>query len=106
MRVCVASGQHSFPDCNKGKAGTSLSVPADKGGRIVVPTLKEGDYAVAIVHDENGNGKLDTMMGIPREGFGFSRNPTIVAGPPSFSQSRFHFAAGHSGERIKMRYML
>ena len=34
--------------------------------------LKDGVYAIAIIHDENTNGKLDTnFIGIPAEGVAF-----------------------------------
>ena len=36
----------------------------------------------SLLHDENENSKLDTMLKIPKEGFGFSRNPAIRMGPP------------------------
>jgi uncharacterized protein (DUF2141 family) len=41
--------------------------------------LAAGTYAVAAMHDENGNGKLDTnFMGMPTEGYGFSNNPQVM----------------------------
>jgi uncharacterized protein (DUF2141 family) len=42
-------------------------------------SLPAGQYAVQVVHDENGNGKLDTnFMGIPSEGYGYSNNPVVM----------------------------
>lgn len=49
--------------------------------------LKPGNYAVAIVDDQNGDRQLNKdFFGIPKEGFGISRNPTvsIVTGTPKF----------------------
>ncbi len=38
--------------------------------------ISPGTYALAVIHDENGNGKLDTnWVGIPTEGYGFSGLP-------------------------------
>jgi uncharacterized protein (DUF2141 family) len=57
--------------------------------------LKPGNYAVAVVDDQNGNQKLDTdFFGIPKEGFGISNNPTvsITTGTPKFSKSSFSMA--------------
>ena len=67
--------------------------------------LPTGDWAVAVIHDANGNAKLDTMMGIPREGFGFSRNPPRGFGAPSFAATRFRLD-GDTTETIRMRYLL
>jgi len=37
--------------------------------------IPPGTYAMAVIHDENMNGKLDThLLGIPKEGFGFSND--------------------------------
>ncbi|MHC5826145.1 MAG: DUF2141 domain-containing protein [Nostoc sp.] len=54
--------------------------------------LKPGTYAVAVVDDQNGNRKLDKdFFGIPKEGFGISKNPTvsIETGSPKFRDASF-----------------
>lgn len=57
---------------------------------IVFENLIPGKYAFKFFHDENKNDKLDTnWLGIPREGFGFSNNPTMTFGPPSFYKTVF-----------------
>ena len=68
--------------------------------------LPRGGYAVAVIHDENGNHKLDTFAGIPREGFGFSRDPAIGFGPPSFAAARFPLAGDADRQQLRMRYIL
>ena len=50
-----------------------------------------GTYAVALFHDENGNGKLDTnFLGIPNEGVGVSNNKKPRFGPPSWNDAKFN----------------
>ncbi|OUL37182.1 hypothetical protein BV372_03565 [Nostoc sp. T09] len=54
--------------------------------------LKPGNYAVAIVDDQNGDRKLNRdFFGIPTEGFGISKNPTvsIQTGSPKFRDASF-----------------
>ena len=52
-------------------------------------TLPAGTYAVQVMHDANGNDKLDTnFMGIPVEGYGFSNNPTGLR-KATFDEARF-----------------
>lgn len=47
--------------------------------------LPPGRYAIAVLHDENSNHKLDrNMFGWPKEGFGFSNNPKVGLSAPSF----------------------
>jgi uncharacterized protein (DUF2141 family) len=61
--------------------------------------LPEGDYAVVIYHDRNGNRKLDTnFLGMPKEPWGFSNDATGRMGPPDFKDARFTVPAG--GTRI------
>ena len=82
------------------------TIPAGAGA-LTIPGLPTGDYAVAVIHDENGNARLDTFAGIPREGFGFSRNPVIRFGPPRFAAARFAVGAGAAEkQQIHIRYLL
>jgi len=54
--------------------------------------IPPGTYAMAVVHDENMNGKLDTnWIGFPTEGYGFSNNAKGSIGAPSFSDASFTY---------------
>jgi uncharacterized protein (DUF2141 family) len=62
--------------------------PATDRAVLVYRNLPAGRYALALFHDENGNGKLDTnIVGIPQERFGFSRDARGRMGPPSFADA-------------------
>jgi uncharacterized protein (DUF2141 family) len=52
------------------------SAKAAKGTvEVVVENLPAGTYGISVMHDANSNEKLDSnMIGIPKEGFGFSNN--------------------------------
>lgn len=67
------------------------SVKANKGEtRIYLEDLPEGEYALAIFHDENGNDKLDTnWLGVPVEDIGFSNARMKTFGPPHFKECAF-----------------
>lgn len=70
----------------------------------VFENIKPGEYAVSIIHDANNNRKLDTnLIGIPREGFGFSNNAMGAIGPPSFDKAKFR-VSGSTVIRIKAKY--
>ena len=69
---------------------------------IVAP----GRYALSLFHDENSNGKLDTLMLMPREGFGFSRDAPVRFGPPKFSAAEFTVSGAAQRQTVRMRYML
>lgn len=60
---------------------------------ITFDSLVKGSYALAIIHDENNNQKLDQgEMGIPVEGYGFSNDARGVFGPPDFRLAVFYFS--------------
>lgn len=55
-----------------------------------VPDLPFGEYAIAVYHDKNKNGKLDTnLLGIPKENYGFSNNARGRFGPASWKEAKF-----------------
>lgn len=57
-----------------------------------VDELPFGAYAIAVYHDKNENGKLDTnLLGIPKERYGFSNNARGKFGPASWNDSFFIF---------------
>ena len=105
LRVCLTADAENFPSCVDDKDAVTRNVPATTHG-LRFAGLPYGNYAVAVIHDENGNAKLDTFAGIPREGFGFSRNPPIRFGAPRFSAARFAIAGDAQRQQIGMRYML
>ncbi|MFS0772637.1 DUF2141 domain-containing protein [Sphingomonas sp. 1P08PE] len=104
IRVCLTNDPANFPACVDDADAVTRSVPA--GTRTVrFAGLPYGGYAVAVIHDENGNARLDTFAGIPREGFGFSRNPVVRFGPPRFSAARFQLAGDAETQQVNMRYI-
>ncbi|HFU76072.1 MAG TPA: DUF2141 domain-containing protein [Arcobacter sp.] len=59
---------------------------------------------MAIFHDENNNKKLDiNVLGMPKEGFGFSNNPKISFSEPSFKECSFKLKENKK-TTIKMEY--
>ena len=103
--VCVTRVPRYFPDCSDDPDKRHFAVAA-KGGAVTIGNVTPGDYAIAIVHDENGNGKLDTFAGIPREGVGFSRNPVLRFGAPSFRSASFAVAGAPVEQDIRVKYFL
>ncbi|RRQ23090.1 DUF2141 domain-containing protein [Thiohalobacter thiocyanaticus] len=54
--------------------------------------IPPGTYALAVIHDENMDGKLNTnWLGIPREGYGFSNDAKALLGAPSFEAASFSY---------------
>ena len=106
IRICLTSRPDFFPDCAGDPDKRNFSIPAGESAAIPLGSVPPGGYALAIIHDQNSNRKLDTFMGIPREGVGFSRNPPIRFGAPSFRSARFDVAGGEVRQQVRMRYFL
>jgi uncharacterized protein (DUF2141 family) len=67
--------------------------------------IPPGTYALAVFHDENMNGKLDTIwLGIPTEGYGFSNDVKALLGSPSFSAASFMYDGKTLDLTISLHY--
>ena len=67
--------------------------------------IPAGTYAVACIHDENKNGKLDTgLFGIPTEGTVVSNHAKGFMGPPSFDKAKLSFAGVATALDLRMGY--
>jgi uncharacterized protein (DUF2141 family) len=103
--VCVTANPKHFPNCNKDPGSLRARVSARNAATVNFDGVAPGTYAAALMHDENGNDKLDLAIMIPKEGFGFSRNPAVVTGPPKFKSAAFTVASGSNSQSVKMKYM-
>jgi uncharacterized protein (DUF2141 family) len=104
--VCVTANPKFFPNCSKDPKGYRARVAARNAGSVKFGGMAEGTYAVALLHDENANDKMDMAVFLPKEGFGFSRNPAVVTGPPKFKSAAFAVESDNSRQMVKMKYML
>ncbi len=83
----------------------AVVLPANGGKVRVVLDLPPGRYAVSAFHDANANGKMDTnLVGMPTEGYGFSRDVRGTMGPPAFDSAAFDLPAGGSRQSVNLGY--
>lgn len=70
-----------------------------------IASLPPGRYAVALYHDENGDGKFNqNFIGIPKEDYAFSRNAKVrLLRPPSWKSVVFTVEPGTNRHAIKIR---
>lgn len=67
--------------------------------------IPAGTYAVAVFHAENNETRMETgAFGKPKQGFGFSRNPSVSFGPPGFSDSAFEYNGGNMNMPVRLNY--
>jgi len=92
-RGIVAVGLHNSPKGwhNKPEFEPNWSKEDMKDGILTVrlEDVEYGTYAFTFMDDEDANFKMDKFMGLPREGFGFSRNPRVGMSAPKFDECSF-----------------
>lgn len=105
IRLALCPPGADFPDCGEDAVRTA-ALPIENGeAQVALFGLTPGNYAVSVFHDANSNGKLDTFVGIPREGYGFSNNPPFQPRAPRFSEGRMT-VIGRGVATIRLRYLL
>ena len=100
------AGAEGFPKKGERALQSVMSPITNGSARCRFQPVPAGSYAVAVVHDENGNQTLDSnFLGIPTEGYGVSNNKTYAMSEPRWDESRFDLAAGESRQlTIQLRY--
>jgi len=88
VAIGLFDGYGDFPE---GDGLASKYVEADGSSvEVTFDKLEPGEYAIAVLHDENGNEEMDyNEYGMPEEGFAFSNNAMGQDGPPSFGDASF-----------------
>lgn len=84
IQIGIYDKKENFP--NEGEEFIVIIQPADAPVfAYTIENLSPGDYAVALMHDENADGVCNlNFFGIPKEGYGFSNNVRPVISAPSF----------------------
>lgn len=81
---------------------TKIAVPTT----ITFKNLKAGSYAVAVIHDRNNDGTLNrNNLGMPLEGYGFSRNPKTETAPPKFQDAVVFVAGASTNVQVQLNYL-
>jgi uncharacterized protein (DUF2141 family) len=85
----------------------SAAIPADASGRVttVFEDLPYGDYAVAVLHDEDGSNDMTFgALHLPKEGYCFSNNVKVVFKAPKFEKAKFMLDGDNVTQTLRMRY--
>ncbi|GEM_PF-349126 len=71
--------------------------PNEEVIEVAFDSLPEGEFAISVFHDENGNRKLErNFMGFPQEGVAFSNDQKVVLSAPTFEKSKFPISQGEN----------
>ncbi len=101
VMVAVYNSEGTFL---KSPAKATAAPAVQNGTRLVFKDLPEGEYAFAVYHDANANGKMDkNLLGIPTEDYAFSNNALGKMGPPSYGSAKFSLSAAGADLRVTLK---
>lgn len=84
------NNKKGFPNDVKKAINSAMGNILNGKSTIVLKDIPDGEYAIGVIHDENGNGKMDTnFIGMPKEGVGVSNIAKGHFGSPSYQDSKF-----------------
>lgn len=100
------TSEKGFPSVSADAAQTTSCTAKSKAATCAFDAVPAGTYAVACIHDENSNGKLDTgLFGIPKEGVAVSNNAKGFMGPPKYEDAKFTYSGAATTLPLKMKYL-
>ncbi|WKL49929.1 DUF2141 domain-containing protein [Flavobacterium pectinovorum] len=78
----------------------------ENGSMIINCTLDPGTYGITLIDDENKSGELNkNMLGIPKEGFGFSDFFMEKMKKPAFDDFKVNVKNQNNKISIRVKYM-
>ncbi len=99
-KVVLALFESKKTFTKKAIQSASLSIK-DRSTSWTSEPLSPGNYAIALYHDANENGKMDkNFFGIPKEDYGFSRDAKPSFGPPRWEDALFKVKLGSNFQTI------
>lgn len=86
--------KNGFPEADKVHFGKIIPV-TNSTMNVIISTLEVGQYGIAVLQDQDKNGKMTTnLVGYPVEPYGFSNNKFGKFGPPDFNEVAFTLKSG------------
>jgi uncharacterized protein (DUF2141 family) len=104
VRCGLYASADGFRDPGREMRGTVAPI---KNGQAtcVFSGLPVGTYAVAVFHAEHNETRIETgLFGKPKQGYGFSNNPSSTFGPPSFDSAAFQYKGGNHNVPVQLSY--
>ncbi|WP_448519842.1 DUF2141 domain-containing protein [Rhodoflexus sp.] len=102
--AAIYPSEKGFMKDEKSALATAQAVVSGNTAKIIFE-VPYGEYAFSLLHDENGNGKMDTnMLGIPKEGYAASNNAKNSLGAPKYADAKFKLDKPEIRQQIQMIY--
>lgn len=99
------SGSRGFPNQDDSAVERQCVPIAETPMSLTFADLPFGSYAIALYHDQNGDELMNRgAFGMPIEAYGFSNDPVVNTGPPSYQDAVFLLAGPQTTVPIQLRY--
>ncbi len=92
---------------DRGAIIRAAAIRAHASGQVttVFEDLPHGDYAIAVLHDEDNNqGMTFGTFHLPKEGYCFSNNVKVRFKAPKFKKAKFTLDGENVTQSLRMRY--
>lgn len=101
--ICLFNAADGFPD----EPSQALRAEKFKPGELfILKSVSPGPYAVSLLHDLDGDGKMTySFFGIPKDGFSSSPDGGPLLSKPTFSKAVFLHRGGVSKLEMKIHYL-
>jgi uncharacterized protein (DUF2141 family) len=100
------AGEDGFPGESGRALRRSQASIQDGRARCTFSGVPAGLYAVAVLHDEDGDREMDSnFFGVPKEGWGVSNDarPGLMSAP-DFKDARFRYGGRAEHINVTLRY--
>jgi uncharacterized protein (DUF2141 family) len=92
ISATLTADEENFPNVISAVGNKKIEITEKGEVKLVFENVPTGKYAVILMHDLNGNDKLDMNGQMPAEPFGFSKLAFLM-GPPQFKDCAFEVTA-------------
>jgi uncharacterized protein (DUF2141 family) len=105
IRITLYDKEEDFLSEDSKTAVTLQAKIEDNKATIVFENIAPGEYAIALMHDEDNDKKMKkSLIGLPKEGIGMSNNARPKFGPPKWKDAVFEVGAEEVVQEIEMFY--
>jgi uncharacterized protein (DUF2141 family) len=104
VRCGLYANPNGFPQPGRELRGTSARING-QSATCVFSNVPAGTYAVAAFHAERNEPQIEYgAFGKPKQGYGFSNNPSSAFGAPSFAAASFNYGGGSQSVGVRLQY--
>ncbi|WP_170235674.1 DUF2141 domain-containing protein [Cyclobacterium qasimii] len=95
VQMLIFDREDGFPEVHENAVSKNTAKVENGKAIFNFENLPQGTYAVAAFHDGDADGKMrKTLLGIPKDAYGFSNDARSKFSAPSFESAAFELSTG------------